>query len=149
MSCFSVLSLDIENRSRQLVLKTMSSILTSTYSSSIVTQPLIVDDSLISLILVGGIAIGLAIGIGLGAFLFGLKFWYRTSHRIPTEAMSARIVTGASLPLTDHQNSKSMLEPRLMSEKIAPIKPCVKCGKALPLDAHYCSECREEQDYSS
>ena len=127
---------------------TMMSILTSACSSSLVTQPLMVDDSLIALILVGGIAIGLAFGIGLGAFLFGLKFWYRTSHRIPTEAMSARIVSGVSPHFVDYQNSKSMLEPRLMMEKKAPIKSCVKCGKALPLDAHYCSECREEQDYS-
>jgi ribosomal protein L40E len=149
MSCFNMLSLDIKNKSRQLVLRMINSILTSTCSSSLVTQPLTVDESLITLILVGGIAIGLAFGIGLGAFLFGLKFWYRTSHRIPTEAMSTRIVSGASPHLINHQNSKSMLEPRLMSEKKAPIKSCVKCGKALPLDAHYCSECREEQDYSS
>jgi hypothetical protein len=119
----------------------MISIFASTYLSSIVTQPLMADGSLIVLILVGGIAIGLAVGIGLGASFFGLKFWHRTYHRVPAEAMNASISASASLPLADYQNSKSTLKPQL-------IKSCVKCGKALPLDAHYCSECREEQDYS-
>jgi hypothetical protein len=119
----------------------MISILASAYLSSIVTQSLIADGSLIALILVGGIAIGLAIGIGLGASFFGLKFWHQTYHRVPAEAVNTSISASIGLPLTEAQNSTSTLEPE-------PIKPCVECGKALPLDANYCSECGEEQEYS-
>jgi hypothetical protein len=119
----------------------MIGILASTCLSSIMTQSLIVDGSLTALILVGGIAIGLAIGTGLGASLFGLKFWHQTYHRVPAEAINTDRSTSAALPLTDAQNSVSTLEPHV-------IKPCVECGKALPLDANYCSECGEEQQYS-
>jgi ribosomal protein L40E len=117
----------------------MISILVSTYLSSIMTQSLIVDGSLTALILVGGIAIGLAIGIGLGASLFGLKFWRQTYNRVPAEVINTDV--SAVLPLTDARNSVSTLEPQM-------IKLCVECGKALPLDANYCSECGEEQQYS-
>ncbi len=116
-------------------------------SSSIVTQPLMAGSSLMELVLVGGIAIGLVVGIGLGALLFGLKFWYRTGHRNATETVNTRTVANTSLQLADYHSSRSKLEPQSMLENMVYVKYCVKCGKALPLNARYCSECREEQDY--
>jgi hypothetical protein len=99
------------------------------------------------LILLGGIAVGLVIGIGLGALLFGLKFWYQTGHRNATEAMNARTVENTGPQLPEYQNLKSTLEPLSTLERRVHLKYCVKCGKALPLNARYCSECREIQDY--
>ena len=111
----------------------MISIVGQTCLRDILIQPLMTDGSLTVLILVGGIVVGFVIGMGLGAFYFGFKFWYRTHHdRIQGENV----------------NLESMQWPQLISENMMSTKPCVKCGKALPLDAHYCSECREEQNYS-
>lgn len=80
-------------------------------------QPLLADSTAWTLaIFIGAVAVGLATGVGLvTAFPYGFR---------------------------SRSKDKPKLQPtptRMLSSKT-----CVRCGKALPLDAEYCSECGEK-----